>query len=243
MTTRDRRVSPRWLLAATLVLSIPGCDEHPAAPDASAGDARPDAPPAVDAGPCTPGAASLVCADATTLSLCTDDPNFDGTADGPPVTLQISCEGFFRNAGAATCETYDGTSAEAICTMDDGGPCGVYLVTGHVSTARCTTDDAVCLLNLAAKNYLCTSGTGIACPATGAAFQPFCDHDLLVWRCGDDGDGHGQPYVDDCAALGQGTCDAAARKCIGIHQGGRCNATEWICGQGLQCRNEVCVPL
>jgi|GEM_PF-5129604 len=125
--------------------------------------------------------------------------------------------------------------------MDDGGPCGVVLVTGGFTTARCTTDNAVCLLDLEVENYVCTPDTGIQCAATGEAFVPFCSGDLLVWRCADDGDGIGQPHVDDCAALGNGTCNATDNTCTNIQAGGRCNLTEWLCATGLSCQNNECV--
>lgn len=205
-------------------------------PDASGPEETPDA-----GGPCTPGAESLVCANATTVSMCTDDVDFDGESDGDPRTVQITCKDFFRGAGEASCETFDSTTTEALCTMDDGGPCGVILVTGQFTSARCTTDDAVCLLNLEVENYVCTANTGLGC-TPGDDFVPYCSDDLLVWRCAQDGDGTGQPHVDDCGALGGGTCDATQNACVGITEGGRCNATEWFCGSGLKCESKVCVP-
>ncbi len=235
------------IFALGLLLPLTACTSapHPGAPDASptaGADGSLDGQ-GTDAGPCTPGAASVVCADSATLSACTEDTNFDGTRDGPPRTAQISCTAFFRNVGPARCEPYNATTTEAVCTMDDGGPCGVVVATGQFTTARCTTDDAVCLLDLAARNYLCTPGTGIACGATGPSFVPFCAGDRLVWRCGDDGDGIGQPHVDDCTALGNGTCDAATNKCVNIQRDGTCNLTEWICAAGLRCQNDVCVAI
>lgn len=202
-----------------------------------------DAPAgSADAAPCTPGPASVACTDAKTVSWCTEDTNFDGTKDGPPSTVHVTCKEFFKNAGAASCEPFSTSSPEGQCTMDDGGPCGVRLITGAITTARCTTDSAVCMLDLGVQNYVCTPGTGITCSATGTSFVPFCHGNQLVWRCSDDGDGTPQPHVDDCAALGSGTCDAVANKCVGIHQGGTCNTTEWICGAGLKCQSNKCVP-
>jgi hypothetical protein len=241
----------RGLVVGTQILSLIACvadgegpTDNPDAAISPGADASVDARgEQTDAGPCTPGAASLVCADAVTLSLCTDDPNFDGTSDGAPRTVQIACAAFFRNVGPASCETYDDTTTEAVCTMDNGGPCGVVVATGQFTTARCTTDGAVCLLDLAAQNYTCTPDTGIVCSPTGSAFIPFCKDNLLVWRCGDDGDGIGQPHVDDCTALGNGTCDAASGKCVDIQKDGVCNLTEWICAPGLECQNDICVTI
>ncbi len=194
-----------------------------------------------DAGPCTPGADSLICKDGSTVRFCSEDTDFDGMSDSPPTVVEVACTAFFSDAGDASCETFDDTSTEALCTMDDGGPCGVILISGGFTSARCTTDDAACLLSLEAQNYVCTPGTGISCSATGSDFVPYCDGDKLVWRCTDDGDGTPQPHVDDCAALGSGTCNASDTTCSGIELGGQCNLTEWLCGDELSCENNVCV--
>ena len=198
------------------------------------------ASPGPDGGSCVPGAKSLVCANATTVSWCTEDTNFDGKSDGPPRTVAMSCAAFFNNAGAASCEIFNAQDPQAQCTMDDGGPCGVILVTGQATSARCTSDDAVCLLNLEAKNYLCTPNTGLSC-TPGKDFKPYCSGNLLVWRCSEDGDGQGQAYVDDCAALGEGRCDAVSNTCVGIKLGGTCDLESWICDGGLKCDNKTCV--
>ncbi len=242
-----------WAIASS------GCGSSDSAPsdvDGGAPQGAGDAAPAADAassfpdgGPCMPGADTLVCASSTTLSLCTDDTNFDGTPDGPATTITITCKEFFRNAGAASCEPFDSSTTEALCTMDDGGPCGVFTVTGAITTARCTTDDAICLLDpafdngpgVSKGNYICSPNGGIACTPAGDAFVPFCNGERLVWRCNDDGDGIGLPRVDDCAALGNGTCNAAENKCTNIQLGGTCNTTEWICGAGLRCESGLCV--
>jgi len=190
-------------------------------------------------GLCVPGPDSLICADALSISLCTEDTDFDGQSDGPATTVEIACTEFFSNFGAASCEAFDDTTAEALCTMDDGGPCGVLLVTGQPTSVRCTTDDAVCMLDLGVENYVCTPNTGITCDA--ASFQPFCSGELAVWSCTDDGDGIGQPRIDDCVALGNGSCNDADASCIDIELGGRCNLTEWHCAAGLKCEADACV--
>lgn len=207
------------------------------APDAGPLDAGPST-----GGPCEPGPESIVCAGPSTLRFCTDDFDFDGEPDSDPQLVDIECADFFRNVGAASCETFDENSTEAVCTMDDNGPCGVVLATGQFTTARCTSDDAVCLLNLDIANYACTTGLDIQCEQTGPDFVPFCVGELLVWRCSADGDGIGQPHVDDCQLLGGGSCSAGDATCVDIQEGGVCNSTEWFCAEGLDCVDGECAP-
>ena len=192
---------------------------------------------------CTPGPESVKCVDGKQISFCTTDANFDGMPDGAATTVAMTCSAFFRNAGAGSCEPATVGSADATCTMDDGGPCGVVVITGRPAAVRCTTNDAVCILNLAVANYTCTTGSGFSCSPAGTGFVPYCRDNKLVWRCTDDGDGTPQPHIDDCTMLGNGTCDASSKKCLNIQAGGRCNATEWICAQGLRCTNNKCVAM
>ncbi|HPH64335.1 MAG TPA: hypothetical protein PLF40_01250 [Kofleriaceae bacterium] len=228
------------IVCAAMFLSIAACNQTdpPASVDAPA--VVVDAAAAVvDSAPCTPGAASLKCVDSKTVSLCTTDTDFDGQADSAATTVQLTCKKFFRNAGEASCENFSATDTEALCTMDDGGPCGVFVLSGQATVARCTTDDAVCMLDLSIRNYRCKTATGITCEQTGAAFVPFCRGNLLIEQCNSDGDGKHQPFVDDCAALG-GVCDATLHKCAQIRAGGECRDPDWLCAPGLTCVNRKC---
>ncbi len=243
---------PSFVFSAALaVYALSACDSDsgagdnaPANADGGAAGVMPDASPlpGADAGPCVPGAESLVCKNASTVSFCSEDTDFDGMSDGAATLVEITCSAFFSDAGDASCESFDESSTEALCTMDDGGPCGVILVSGGFTSARCTSDDAVCLLNLEVQNYVCTPDSGISCNQAGPDFEPFCQGDKLVWRCTDDGDGTPQAHVDDCHALGGGSCNAVDSTCTGIELGGQCNLTEWLCGDDLKCQSNVCVP-
>lgn len=124
--------------------------------------------------------------------------------------------------------------------MDDGGPCGLLTITNSLAEPRCTSDEAVCLLDVERENNICTTGIDIRCEKLGRDFVPFCSGDMLVWKCLDEKNGTGQPFIEDCATLGGGTCDpATGEKCIKMQVGGRCSEN-WLCDDGLVCVDKVC---